>query len=548
MTSVAEWNMADIEQLLARARTAPLSEEDYKILRAMAETLVYLSELAEDKQTTIQQLRQILSRSGSEKMRDVLRHLEPERPPSREAAMESPPAASPDGVAGENKPAAEQKPNGHGRNGATAYTGAKRITVTHHSLKRGQRCPECDKGKLYGQIQPATLVRIVGQPPIQATVYELEKLRCNLCGEVFTAEAPEGVGPEKYDATSASMVALLKYGSGLPFHRLERLQASLGIPLPASTQWDIVSETAASIEAAHEELIRQAAQGEVLYNDDTSMKILELMKQGSSDDDFPDRTGIFTSGIVSTHEGRRVALFFTGRKHAGENLTDVLAERAKTIGPPIQMCDALARNVPKELDVILSHCIVHGRRRFVEVAPNFPAECRHVLEILGEVYRYDAIARDQQMSPEDRLGFHQARSGPLMTELHQWFAQQLEQRKVEPNSGLGAAIAYMNKHWHALTLFLRQPGAPLDNNICERALKKAILHRKNALFYKTQNGAHVGDIFMSLIYTCQLCDADPFDYLTQLQRHSPELSLNSQRWMPWNYRQTVAPAAADASG
>jgi transposase len=525
MTGVTELTMTDIEQLLARARNAPINEDDDKIIRAMAETLFYLRELASDNETTIQQLRQILSRPGSEKMRDLFEKLN----------LEPKPAAKPP----ENGAPTDKKP-GHGRNGAKAYTGAKKVRVRHPSLETGQRCPECDKGRLYGQIQPATLIRIVGQAPIQATVYELEKLRCNLCGEVFTAAAPEDVGSEKYDATSAIMVALLKYGSGLPFHRLERLQSSLGIPLPASTQWDIVSEAADRIEAAHEELIRQAAAGEVLYNDDTSMKILELMKQGAHDDDFPDRTGIFTSGIVSTHEGRRIALFFTGRKHAGENLSKVLAERAKALGPPIQMCDALSRNVPKELEVILANCIVHGRRRFVEIAANFPEECRHVLEILGQVYKNDAIAREQAMSPEDRLGFHQARSGPLMTQLHEWFAQQLKERKVEPNSGLGSAFAYMNNHWHALTLFLRQAGAPLDNNICERALKKVILHRKNALFYKTQNGAHVGDIFMSLISTCQLVGSDPFDYLTALHRNSPELSRNPQQWMPWNYRETLA--------
>ena len=129
-----------------------------------------------------------------------------------------------------------------------------------------------------------------------------------------------------------------------------------------------------------------------------------------------------------------------------------------------------------------------------------------------------------------------------MEELKQWFGQQFEQRRVEPNSGLGAAITYMTKRWDRFTLFLRQPGAPLDNNICERALKKAILHRKNSLFYKTENGAHVGDIFMSLICTCQLCGADPFHYLTQLHRHSDELSRDAKHWMPWNYRETCESA------
>jgi hypothetical protein len=94
----------------------------------------------------------------------------------------------------------------------------------------------------------------------------------------------------------------------------------------------------------------------------------------------------------------------------------------------------------------------------------------------------------------------------------------------------------MLRHWEKLTLFLRQAGAPLDNNVCERALKKAILHRKNALFYKTQNGARVGDLFMSLIYTCQLNEANPFDYLTQLQRHADAVAASPELWMPWNYR------------
>ncbi|MCP4594774.1 MAG: transposase [bacterium] len=166
---------------------------------------------------------------------------------------------------------------GHGRNGADDYRGAERIPVPHGSLQSGAVCPDCKRGKVYEMSPPGMLVRITGQAPVQAKVYELQKLRCNLCGKVFTAQAPEGVGEQKYDATAASMIALLKYGSGLPFNRLEGLQGSLGIPLPASTQWDIVSDTAKMIAPAYHELTRQAAQGEVLYNDDTTVKILEFM-------------------------------------------------------------------------------------------------------------------------------------------------------------------------------------------------------------------------------------------------------------------------------
>ena len=118
------------------------------------------------------------------------------------------------------------------------------------------------------------LVRIVGQAPLAATVYSLERLRCGACGQVFTAQEPEGVGPEKYDETAAAMIAQLKYGSGTPFYRLEQLEGQLGIPLPAATQWEIVEEAAELIKPARDELIRQAAQGEVVHNDDTSMRVL----------------------------------------------------------------------------------------------------------------------------------------------------------------------------------------------------------------------------------------------------------------------------------
>jgi hypothetical protein len=130
-----------------------------------------------------------------------------------------------------------------------------------------------------------------------------------------------------------------------------------------------------------------------------------------------------------------------------------------------------------------------------------------------------------------------------MEQLHAWLMAQFAEKKVEPNSGLGLAMRYLLKHWERLTLFLRQPGAPLDNNIRERALKKAILHRKNSLFYKTENGARVGDLFMSLIHTCELCGANPFDYMTRLQRHANELAQNASEWMPWNYPATLEPSS-----
>jgi hypothetical protein len=210
-----------------------------------------------------------------------------------------------------------------------------------------------------------------------------------------------------------------------------------------------------------------------MHNDDTSMRVLSLDRGAASDVDIAaERTGVFTTGIISIGEGYRIGLYFTGRKHAGENLADVLKQRATGLAAPIQMCDALSRNLPKlprELEIIIAHCLAHARRYFVEVTPNFPQECRFVLESLGEVYGYDEAARAQRMSPEQRLHFHQEHSGPVMAKLHIWLDAQFGERRVEPNSGLGMAISYLLKHWDRLTLFLRQPGAPLDNNLCNAA-------------------------------------------------------------------------------
>ena len=512
----------ELEDVLERVRET-LGEQDYEKLKAAIETLAYLTDSLQDREISLQRLRKILFGASTEKTRDVT-----PAPPNPNPAPEPTPATE----------STEKARPGHGRHAAEAFRGARKVEVTHPTLKPGDACPECQKGKVYLQKEPNVLVRVVGQAPLAATVYHLQNLRCNLCGEVFTAEAPPGVGTEKYDATACSMLALLKYGSGLPFYRLENLQESLEIPLPASTQWEVVATGAAGMQPALEELIRQAAQGEVLHNDDTPMPVLGLERAGDREArDPPERKGVFTSGIVATQAGRRVALFFTGRRHAGENLAAVLARRAQALAPPIQMCDALTRNLPKlptKLEVIVSHCLAHARRRFVEVVANFPAECRHVLETLGEVYGYDAQAREQGMSPAARLHFHQEHSGPVMAGLQAWLRAQFAEKKVEPNSGLGEAITYLLKHWEPLTLFLRKAGAPLDNNLCERALKKAILHRKNSLFYKTENGAHVGDLYMSLIHTCELNDADPFHCLIELQKHATELARNPAAWMPWN--------------
>lgn len=579
--TIVEMDFAERETLLARAAESGLSAEDVERIREVFESYAYVSELIDQKNLTLARLRKMLFGDRTETSANVLGT--PGRgdgPPADQAGADqhaegatvtegaSPPAAttsaepeaSADGTATTSKTTKPRR--GHGRNGADDLRGAEHVPVRLAGLEAGAMCPACGDGTLYELNQPGVLIRFVGQAPVRATIYELQKLRCQLCGQLFTAEPPVEAGAEKYDPTVGSLIGILKYGHGFPFHRFAQMQDHLDLPLAASTQWEIVALAAESYQPVYEELLRQAAQGELVMNDDTTAKILSWMGRrraktvaaaaaanvGASalpptaETIVPDvdRTGLFTTGVVAENGPHRIALFFTGRRHAGENLEEVLRRRAAKLPPPIQMCDALSRNYPEQFETIVANCLAHARRKFVELKDNFLAECQYVLGALAEVYAADAHAKREQFTPEARLRHHQEVSAPVMERLHGWLKEQFEQRQVEPNSALGAAIEYLRRHWPKLTLFLRVPGAPLDNNVVERALKKAILHRKNSLFYRTERGAGVGDIHMTLIHTCELCDANPFDYLTQLQRNAAAVAGAPAAWLPWNYRDALA--------
>ncbi len=322
-------HVEELYRTLEQARHAPLSESGYHLLKTALETL----------------LEALTARRGTEKTSAVVGA-------ANGAPMAKAPAASTE----------KAKANGHGRTPASAYTGATQVDVPHPDLHHGDVCPECPKGKVYAQQEPRSLVRIVGQAPLAATVYNLEELRCNACGQVFTAPPPEGVGQEKYDETAMAMIAQLKYGSGVPFYRIQNLEKRLGVPLPVATQWEIVEEAAELLGAALEELLRQAAQGELFHNDDTSVRILKMERPAGDE-----RSGVFTSAVLSIVRQangveRRMAVYFSGREHAGENLAKVLKQRAAELGPAILMSDALSRNVPQlsaGVELLWANCLTH---------------------------------------------------------------------------------------------------------------------------------------------------------------------------------------------
>jgi transposase len=429
----------------------------------------------------------------------------------------------------------------HGKNGQVKFENAEHIPVLHATLKCGDQCPECKRGRLY-LFGHGSVLRFFGQPPITVKVFEPEQLRCALCQAFFTADLPANAGVERHHPSAKAMVAVLTSGAGVPAYRLEMLEKSLGVHLPDSTQSDLREQVANVAGPVHKHLEYLAANGELMHNDDTPNKILELMKENKS---LPKdaRKGMQTTGIVAvTAGGEKIALFATGRKHAGENLATLLKKREPNAAAPIQMGDAAKLNVTAEYRNLLIKCLCldHGRRNFFEILESFPTECRHVVEELAHIYKHDAETKRLELSPEARLQYHQEHSSPVMNRLNSWMEEKIENHEVEPNSALGEAIEYFTKHWNGLTQFLRVVGAPLSNAEVERLLKKCVLRRKNSMFYRTQVGAWIGDVLMSVIETTRYASKNPFEYLEALQVHAMRVRASPDSWMPWNYQSTIA--------
>jgi transposase len=450
------------------------------------------------------------------------------------------PASSP-----EEKP----PPAGHGRQGAEVYRAAQTVACRHEELAVGERCPACGRGSLY-RLPPGVEMRLEGNALLSAVRYELEKLRCSACGQIFTAPVPAAAGTEKYTARARAVLALARYYLGLPWHRLEGFQTLVGVPVPDATQWDqgeIVGDCSHPIFKCLEQL---AAQGEVIFQDDTLGRVLALIEenqqavsqahaQGKAK--TSERTGMQTTALIVQVGEHRICLYYTGRRHAGENLEALLTQREPGRGKPLVMSDALSSNHAEEAGLIRCHCLAHGRRKFSELAEDFPAESAVVVDALKLVYDHEDEAREKQLSAEDRLVYHQTYSAPILTALKTWLEEQTARRLVEPNSSLGKAIAYLLDHWETLTRVLQEPGAPLDNNVAERALKLAIRQRKNSLFYASEHSAYIASVLTSVIATCVQAGVNALDYLVALQDHRQEVRAHPSAWLPWNYPSAVAP-------
>ncbi len=467
-------------------------------------------------------------------------------------ARETAPHASPEEASSAASPTPEKEPPppGHGRHGADVYRAAQTVECRHEDLTVGERCPACGRGRVY-RVLPGVEMRLDGNALLSAVRYELEKLRCSACGQVFTASVPAVAGTEKYTTRARAILALARYYLGLAWYRLEGFQALVGVPVADATQWDQTELVGDCSHPIFKCLEQVAAQGEVIFQDDTPHRILSLIEenqqararaQAQGKATPKERTGMQTTALLVHVGPRRICLYYTGRRHAGENLEALLRKREPDRGKPVVMSDALPSNNAVEDALLRCHCLAHGRRKFSELDEAFPTESAVVVNALKDVFDHDEDARAKQLTAQERLAYHQRKSGPIMRKLKRWLEQQTAQRLVEPNSSLGKAIAYMVDHWETLTRFLHQPGAPIENNVAERALKLAIRQRKNSLFYATEHSAYIASILTSVIATCVQAGVNAVDYLVAVQEHRQEVFANPRAWLPWNYEAALVPS------
>lgn len=435
----------------------------------------------------------------------------------------------------DSKDNSDNKKKNHGRLSADEYKPSKVVSHKHEDMQAGSKCPDCNHGTLQ-QLKPGKVLRIVGNAPIEAYLHEPERLRCGGCGNIFVAPMPEEFGDEKADASANALVAFFRYAMGIPHYRLAKIQKSMGVPLPVSTQYEMVEMLWTVVVPIFKLLLELAANSSIIYADDTPSKIIEVISNKQALKDAGERVGLYTTAIEAEKDGRIIQLFFTGRKHAGENLGELLKNRNSDNSPPIQMTDGSSRNFKNDAMTIVALCLVHGRRGFIDCEEAFPDESDYVIQRIGTVYKNEKYIKSLNMDDQQRLEYHQKNSLEPMNEIKHFAETSIANKKTEANSSLGVAFKYMLKNWEGLSAFLRIPGAPLDNNAAERLVKKYILYRKNSYFYKNENGAKVGDCLMSIIQTCLTADENPIDYLTTLQKNQKAVAKNPQLWLPWNYR------------
>jgi transposase len=470
----------------------------------------------------------------------------------------------------------DSKRRGHGRNGAGAYVGAKHYV--HELLVGilGAICEACGVGRM-SRYRPKLIVVVKGQPLFDAETHHFEQARCRLCGAIITAEGTgavtRGLGSSyiTYDWSACAMLLVMHYFAGLPFKRMESLQAGWGIPMPDANQWTLADASADLLFPLYKALEQHGVNNATaLRIDDTGSMIIEVRREirgeiaalealGESTHDV--RTGINATGVYLETEQGKVLLFFTGRHHAGEIIDQILEHRRavqKSGAKLVKVSDAASKNFSHahhdELEEAV--CNAHAYLKFRAVKDRHAEEYGLAGEVYKKVFDNDDLTQAEGMSPDERMRYHREHSLPEMKRLKKMCTERLQSKLVEPNAPLWEPLTFIINQWDRLTRFCEVPSVPLDTNVVEQMLIIPVRYLAGSFNYKTQDGADVGDRHMSLIATANANGVEPVAYLTECLANHEDLKKRPEYYFPWVYRarleagdepmQTGPPSAASS--
>ena len=540
----------EYDELIIRVGNKSINDDDYKIIADILNLNKWLQQQLSSAKLTIKKIKKFFNFTREtttvKSIKDEASNNNP--PVDTDVVIENKNKVEP--MIKEVKETPKHKshnynPNAnHGRMSAKEYTGCDYVYshFTDQTIRDGF-CPKCKeyntKAKLTFITTNAPEVFLKGTPMIHGTLLHSEHARCGLCGTSFKSERPDDLKDKtKYSHSCRTSIAIHHYDAGMPFYRIEGIQKYQGIPLPNSTQYDLMQQLYDKpVKYVVEALTKYAANGLKLYFDDTPACILDYKKS--------DKKAAHATALISEGKDHKVILFNTNNLTAGKEFEKLIYER-NVDNDFLTMSDASSSNFKVlEDDDLLSKwiiclCLSHSRRKFHELLnDDDDKELKLVLGIISEVYDHDRFCKKNNYNDDERLVYHQEKSAPIMEALRSYLTGLFVHKEREPNSEFGKAANYMLKLWEPLTKFLHVPGAAIDNNLCEQAIKISIRYRKNSLFYKTFHGATIGDSMMSVIQTAKHAGVNIFEYLNTLQEYSEQVKAQPELWLPWNYKDNL---------
>ncbi len=443
----------------------------------------------------------------------------------------------------------------HGRRGKDDFPNALQRYFVHPDFDGpGCTCPECLEARVYLMGAIGGGIRFTGQSNLNTTGLNYEIWRCGDCGSHFPAPLAPDIrndgGHSRVGFSAASTIAIGKYLYGTPWARQERIGVMLDVELPATTQCEQSFRVAKAASPVYERFFIEAALAFLFFSDDTGNKILGLKfeeKVRRTTGKTVTRTGVHTACVVAVlANGTEIVIYKTAIIHAGELMDEVLVHRPKELPPPFHMSDGHVANPPTQCRVVSGECNAHARRKVEDKQTQWQQVWKYVKSVYKHVYKIEAQTKHEKLNPHDRMMRHRSDCLPKMKEMFTWMQKLLNDKVVDPNSGLGGVFEYFLIREKGLTAFCFYPGFPIDNNRCENAQKLVALHRKNAEYFRTLRGACAGDVIMSLGATMQRNGGNIHNYLINLQRYEAEVAKRPQDFMPWNYLETVKKLEAAA--